>query len=94
MTRTVAVVPAAGSGERLGAGIAKAFVDLGGRTMLEHAVDGLHQGGYIAFILDENGKRQYNAETGKMRAEHKEWPTPMIGREITRTFLSEGGVLA
>lgn len=41
MTRTVAVVPAAGSGERLGAGIAKAFVDLGGRTMLEWAVDGL-----------------------------------------------------
>jgi 2-C-methyl-D-erythritol 4-phosphate cytidylyltransferase len=38
---TVAVVPAAGSGERLGAGIAKAFVELGGRSMLEVAVRGL-----------------------------------------------------
>lgn len=41
MAETVAVVPAAGSGERLGAGIAKAFVKLGDRTLLECAVDGL-----------------------------------------------------
>jgi 2-C-methyl-D-erythritol 4-phosphate cytidylyltransferase len=41
VTETVAVVPAAGSGQRLGAGIPKAFVELGGRTMLEIAVDGL-----------------------------------------------------
>ena len=41
MSETVAVVPAAGSGERLGAGVSKAFVDLGGRTILERAVDGL-----------------------------------------------------
>jgi 2-C-methyl-D-erythritol 4-phosphate cytidylyltransferase len=38
---TVAVVPAAGSGERLAAGIPKAFVDLCGRTLLERAVTGL-----------------------------------------------------
>jgi 2-C-methyl-D-erythritol 4-phosphate cytidylyltransferase len=38
---TVAVVTAAGSGERLGAGIPKAFVALGGQTMLERAVGGL-----------------------------------------------------
>ncbi|MGV9669414.1 MULTISPECIES: 2-C-methyl-D-erythritol 4-phosphate cytidylyltransferase [unclassified Gordonia (in: high G+C Gram-positive bacteria)] len=35
------VVPAAGSGTRLGEPIPKAFVDLGGRTILEHCVDGL-----------------------------------------------------
>ena len=40
MSDTVAVVTAAGSGERLGAGMPKAFVELGGRIMLEHAVDG------------------------------------------------------
>lgn len=34
-----AVLVAAGSGERLGAGVPKAFVDLGARTLLEHAVD-------------------------------------------------------
>lgn len=36
--RTVAVIlVAAGSGERLGAGVPKAFVDVAGRTLLEHA---------------------------------------------------------
>jgi len=38
---TVAVITAAGSGERLGAGIPKAFVELGGCTVLERAVDGM-----------------------------------------------------
>lgn len=51
MTETVAVVPAAGSGLRLGAGIAKAFVDLDGRTMLEHAVDGLLGSGVIERVV-------------------------------------------
>lgn len=51
MTETVAVVPAAGSGERLGAGIAKAFVDLDGRTMLEHAVAGLLGSGVIQRVV-------------------------------------------
>ncbi len=51
MTETVAVVPAAGSGHRLGVGIAKAFVDLDGRTMLEHAVDGLLGSGVIERVV-------------------------------------------
>lgn len=51
VTETVAVVPAAGSGQRLGAGIAKAFVDLGGRTMLELAVDGLLASGVVDRIV-------------------------------------------
>ena len=37
----VAVVPAAGSGERLSAGIPKAFYQLDGRTLVERAVEGL-----------------------------------------------------
>jgi 2-C-methyl-D-erythritol 4-phosphate cytidylyltransferase len=36
-----AIVVAAGSGSRLGAGVPKAFVRVGGRTLLEHARDGL-----------------------------------------------------
>jgi 2-C-methyl-D-erythritol 4-phosphate cytidylyltransferase len=51
VTETVAVVPAAGSGHRLGAGTAKAFVDLDGRTMLEHAVDGLLGSGVIERVV-------------------------------------------
>ena len=51
MSKTVAVVTAAGSGERLGGGIPKAFVELGGRTMLEHAVDGLLVSGVIGRVV-------------------------------------------
>lgn len=51
MSDTVAVVPAAGCGERLGAGIPKAFVELGGMTMLERAVDGLLASGVIGRVV-------------------------------------------
>jgi 2-C-methyl-D-erythritol 4-phosphate cytidylyltransferase len=51
VSETVAVVTAAGSGERLGAGIPKAFVDLGGFTMLERAVDGLLASGVIDRVV-------------------------------------------
>jgi 2-C-methyl-D-erythritol 4-phosphate cytidylyltransferase len=49
--RTVAVVPAAGSGERLSAGMPKAFVSLDGRTLLERAVDGLIESGAVDHIV-------------------------------------------
>lgn len=51
MSETVAVVTAAGSGERLGAGIPKAFVELGGCTMLERAVDGLLASGVVDRVV-------------------------------------------
>jgi 2-C-methyl-D-erythritol 4-phosphate cytidylyltransferase len=38
---TVAVVPAAGSGERLGARVPKAFVEVAGQTLLQRAVSAL-----------------------------------------------------
>jgi len=51
VSETVAIVSAAGSGERLGAGIPKAYVELCGRTMLEHAIDGLLGSGVINRIV-------------------------------------------
>jgi 2-C-methyl-D-erythritol 4-phosphate cytidylyltransferase/2-C-methyl-D-erythritol 2,4-cyclodiphosphate synthase len=39
--RVVALVPAAGSGERLGASVPKAFVTVAGRSLLAHAVERL-----------------------------------------------------
>ena len=51
MSETVAIVSAAGAGERLGAGIPKAYVELCGRTMLEHAVDGLLGSGVIDRVV-------------------------------------------
>jgi 2-C-methyl-D-erythritol 4-phosphate cytidylyltransferase len=47
----VAVVPAAGSGERLGAGIPKAFCELDGRTLLEYAVAGLLESGVVSHVV-------------------------------------------
>ena len=48
---TVAVVPAAGSGERLAAGAPKAFVNLGGRPMLQHALEGLRNSGVVDSVV-------------------------------------------
>jgi 2-C-methyl-D-erythritol 4-phosphate cytidylyltransferase len=49
--KVVAVVPAAGSGERLAAGIPKAFCELDGRTLLERAVAGLRDSGVVDHVV-------------------------------------------
>lgn len=51
MSETVAIVTAAGSGERLGAGIPKAYVELCGRTMVERAVEGLLASGVVDRVV-------------------------------------------
>lgn len=47
----VAVVPAAGSGQRLAAGIPKAFCEVGGSTLLERAVAGLLASGVVDRVV-------------------------------------------
>lgn len=47
----IAVVPAAGSGERLAAGIPKAFCEVAGRSLLERAVDGLLESGVVDHVV-------------------------------------------
>lgn len=51
MPRTVAVVPAAGSGERLGAGVPKAFFLIHGHSLLQRSVDGLRASGLIDQVV-------------------------------------------
>jgi 2-C-methyl-D-erythritol 4-phosphate cytidylyltransferase len=51
LTATVAVVPAAGSGERLAAGVPKAFYQLEGRTLVERAVEGLLKSGVVDRVV-------------------------------------------
>lgn len=51
MSGTVAVVPAAGAGMRLGAGVPKAFFLLGGQTLVERAVAGLRESGVVDEIV-------------------------------------------
>ena len=51
-TGTVAaVVPAAGSGERLAAGLPKAFYQLEGHTLVERAVEGLLDSGVVDAVV-------------------------------------------
>src|SRR5439155_25777615 len=47
----VALVPAAGRGERLGFGVPKALVPVGGEPLLVHAVRGLHSSGRIDRVV-------------------------------------------
>lgn len=49
--KVVAVVPAAGSGERLAAGIPKAFCLVDGRTLLQRAVAGLLDPGVVDHVV-------------------------------------------
>ncbi len=49
--RTGCVVVAAGSGSRLGAGVPKAFVDLGGRPLLVHAVSRVLASGAVGHVV-------------------------------------------
>jgi 2-C-methyl-D-erythritol 4-phosphate cytidylyltransferase len=48
---TVAVVPAAGSGQRLAAGVPKAFFHLDGRTLVERAVSCLLESGVVDRVI-------------------------------------------
>jgi len=48
---TVAIIPAAGSGTRLGLETPKAFVPLGSRTLLEHAVAGVLNAGIELVVI-------------------------------------------
>jgi 2-C-methyl-D-erythritol 4-phosphate cytidylyltransferase len=50
-TTVAAVVPAAGSGERLGVGVPKAFCELDGRTLVERAVAGLLESGVVDHVV-------------------------------------------
>ncbi|RFD26071.1 2-C-methyl-D-erythritol 4-phosphate cytidylyltransferase [Mycobacterium uberis] len=47
----VAVVPAAGAGERLAAGIPKIFCELHGRTLVERALAGLLESGVVDHVV-------------------------------------------
>jgi 2-C-methyl-D-erythritol 4-phosphate cytidylyltransferase len=51
LSGTVAVVPAAGSGERLAAGLPKAFYLLDGKTLVERAVLGLLNSGVVDRVV-------------------------------------------
>lgn len=58
-----AIVPAAGSGERLGAGIPKAFVRVHGRELVVHAVDRLRRAGVLHVVVAVSPEQVEQART-------------------------------
>jgi len=58
-----AIVPAAGSGERLGAGVPKAFVRVGGRELVVHAVDKLRAAGVAHVVVAVSADQVERART-------------------------------
>ena len=73
--RVAAVVPAAGSGTRLGAGRPKAFVELAGRTLLERCVEGLLASGVVDDVVvvvpAEMGDRARRLVAGHASPRHR-----------------------
>lgn len=70
--RVAAVVPAAGSGVRLGAGVPKAFVQVAGSTMLERAVAGLLNSGVVddvVAVVPDDRVREAESLLAPLRAE-------------------------
>ncbi|MGB9281429.1 MAG: 2-C-methyl-D-erythritol 4-phosphate cytidylyltransferase [Pseudonocardiaceae bacterium] len=57
MSRVVALVPAAGQGVRLAAGMPKAFVSLHGRPLLWHCVQGLLASGCVEVVVVAAGEQ-------------------------------------
>lgn len=49
--KVVAIVPAAGSGQRLAAGVAKAFYQLEGRSLVERTLEGLRASGVVDSVI-------------------------------------------
>ena len=85
MSDTVAVVTAAGSGERLGAGFPKAFVELGGCTMLERAVDGVLASGVVdRVVVAELNLGQYRREIERLAGTREVLGVHRVDGELIR----------
>jgi 2-C-methyl-D-erythritol 4-phosphate cytidylyltransferase len=66
----VAIVPAAGRGERLGLGLPKALALVGGRTLVARAIDGLVEGGaeHVVVAAPAGDEDTVRAALGDRRA--------------------------
>ncbi|MBP6684847.1 MAG: 2-C-methyl-D-erythritol 4-phosphate cytidylyltransferase [Leucobacter sp.] len=80
------VLVAAGRGERLGAGIPKAFVELGGRTLIEHCtsiVTGLPSGGHLVIVVPEDSAAETLGRVSNVIPSGSSWEVSVTpgGRE-------------
>ncbi|HEX8449428.1 MAG TPA: bifunctional 2-C-methyl-D-erythritol 4-phosphate cytidylyltransferase/2-C-methyl-D-erythritol 2,4-cyclodiphosphate synthase [Allosphingosinicella sp.] len=76
MDRTVALLVAAGSGSRAGAGLPKQYRRLGGRPLILHALDGLERAGIaeVRVVIGRGQEALYREALGG-----RALPSPVIG---------------
>src|SRR3954465_15378560 len=76
MTRTVALLVAAGSGSRAGGGLPKQYRALAGKPLLVHALDGLRQAGAapVGGAIGPGQEALYGAAVGA-----RSLPSPIAG---------------
>lgn len=87
MGRTVALLVAAGSGSRAGPGVPKQYRELGGRTMLAHAIDRLGHPAIdeIQVVIGAGQEEAYSAAIGD-----RPLPAPVIGGASRRQSVAIG----
>jgi len=89
---TAIVIVAAGSGTRLGAGAPKALIDIDGRTVLRHALDGIFAATPKQIIVvAPSGHEQAVAEELIDANRDRRWPaTVVIGGETRQQSVAAG----
>lgn len=88
MARTIAIVVAAGSGTRLGAGVPKAFALLEGRSLVERALDGLAASGVVdaAVVAVPAGRTdEFTLILGGTRLDGTDFPVTVVAGGAERS---------
>ncbi|WP_313355912.1 2-C-methyl-D-erythritol 4-phosphate cytidylyltransferase [Microbacterium sp.] len=89
---TAIIVVAAGSGTRLGAGVPKALVDVDGRTVLRHALDGVFAAApmQVVVVAPAGWETQVDAEIAASAGERRHLATVVTGGATRQGSVSAG----
>lgn len=89
---TAIIVVAAGSGTRLGAGVPKALVDLDGRTVLRHALDGVFAAApmQVVVVAPAGREKQVEAEITASAGGRRHLATVVTGGATRQQSVAAG----
>ena len=89
---TAIVIVAAGSGTRLGAGVPKALVDIDGRTVLRHALEGVFaaQPMHVILVAPPGHEQAVADELEDVNSEHDWRAAVVVGGETRQQSVAAG----
>lgn len=89
---TAIIIVAAGSGTRLGAGVPKALVDIDGRTVLRHALEGVFaaQPMHVILVAPPGHEQAAANELEDVNSEHDWRATVVVGGETRQQSVAAG----